>query len=467
MNNNKSIVMLPIEKLYPNPLNPRQNVGNCDELADSISAVGILQNLTVVPFDPVGHAGLTVNDPTDAYVVVIGHRRRQGAIQAGLTEVPCILESFTPSKQVGIMISENTEREDLTPYEEAMGYQMLLDLGETVETVAKETGISVATVRSRCKLLELDPEKFKAAASRGGTLSDYAELNKLNDPDLKNQVLEAIGTKNFRNELSRAIEKEKTAKWTTDALDKVQIFATELTEDPDREIYSYQFAYSWWNKKDVTTPEDADKVEYFFHCRGDYINIYTKKSQAETAEDAARKQRAQKYSERKDALEAASARAFDLRADFIHNFTNAKAKKYLDTICAFTCSAALNNQNGYYYGNVDRELLAEMLGIAYDKTEKSFDDTEFSDAIKANSARSMLCVGYALTDRNHLSYVRNDWVPDKGCWIAMYKSNDILDNIYSFLESIGYEMSDEEKALQNGTHEMFEQIEADPAQACA
>ncbi len=63
--------------------------------------------------------------------------------------------------------------------------------------------ISSTTIRRRVKLLELDPEKFRASAERNVTLMDYAELEKIEDITLRNKVLDVIGTPNFKYELQK------------------------------------------------------------------------------------------------------------------------------------------------------------------------------------------------------------------------------------------------------------------------
>ena len=72
------IVMIPVERLEHHPENPRKDLGDLTELAESIKANGVMQNLTVVKnhFAP------------DVYTVVIGNRRMEAAKLAGLKEVP-------------------------------------------------------------------------------------------------------------------------------------------------------------------------------------------------------------------------------------------------------------------------------------------------------------------------------------------------------------------------------------------
>lgn len=181
---NRSI-MIPIDALKPHPDNPRKDVGDVTELADSIKANGIFQNLTVIP-------------DGDSYMVVIGHRRLAAAKAAGLTELPCMVVEMDAKEQISTMLLENMQRNDLTVYEQAQGFQMMLDLGETESDIAEKTGFSKTTVRHRLKLLELDPEEFRKSQERQPTMADYIELEKITDPELKSKALAAIGTANYK-----------------------------------------------------------------------------------------------------------------------------------------------------------------------------------------------------------------------------------------------------------------------------
>ena len=162
-----------VNKIHPHPHNPRRDLGDLIELAESIKAKGILQNLTLVPY--IDATGALVEGE---YTSVIGHRRHAAAKLAGLAEVPCVISDMSEKEQIATMLLENIQRNDLTIYEQAQGFQMMLDLGETVNGIADQTGFSESTVRRRVKLLELDPDKFEASIERGATLMDYAELEK-------------------------------------------------------------------------------------------------------------------------------------------------------------------------------------------------------------------------------------------------------------------------------------------------
>jgi ParB family chromosome partitioning protein len=204
------IVNIAIDRLFPHSDNPRKDLGDLSELAASIKASGILQNLTVVPDEP--------DNPDTDYTIIIGHRRYAAAKIAGLTELPCIVVEMSEREQLQTMLVENMQRSDLTVYEQAQGFQMMLNMGDSVAEIAEKSGFSQTTIRRRVKLLDLDRQKFQKAESRGATLNDYLELDKLDSPEDKNKALDAIGTANFNSVLKSLISEQeirkKLAEWT-------------------------------------------------------------------------------------------------------------------------------------------------------------------------------------------------------------------------------------------------------------
>lgn len=129
----KGIVTIGLEHIHPHPDNPRKDLGDLTELAESIKKNGIMQNLTVIPKE--GEPG--------EYITIIGHRRSAAAKLAGVTEAPCrVVEGMTDKEQMSTMLEENMQRNDLTIWEQAQGFQMMLDLGETEDTIAEKTGFS-------------------------------------------------------------------------------------------------------------------------------------------------------------------------------------------------------------------------------------------------------------------------------------------------------------------------------------
>ena len=180
MTDNNKIVMLSRTLLHPHPDNPRKDLGDLTELKESIREHGVMQNLTVVPD----------KDDGDGYTILIGHRRF-AASEGILEQLPCVVaKGLTDREQVGIMLCENMQRADLTYIEQAHGFQMMLDLGDTVETISQKTGFSKATVKHRLAINELDSKVLeKAKELFQPTISDFIALEKVKDIETRNEIL--------------------------------------------------------------------------------------------------------------------------------------------------------------------------------------------------------------------------------------------------------------------------------------
>lgn len=443
------IKMIDINKLHPHPNNPRKDLGDLTELAESIKANGILQNLTVVPwFSSITLVGC--DDPKQqeemGYRVVIGHRRLAAAKLAGLKEVPCVISDMDRKTQLGTMLLENIQRNDLTVYEQAQGFQMMLNLGETVGDISKTTGFSETTVRRRVNLLKLDQEKFKAAADRGASLMDYADLEKIESIDLRNSVLEKIGTPNFRYELKNAIEKEANQRLTESIIEQLQEFATQTDNSSG---LSYVTTYYPSRNPVVEKPADADEGFYFFIISNNYgwITLYKKrfKTDVDVGEEKRQAER-QKHEERRAALEEISQRAYRLRSEFISDFSNTKAMKHIDVIIEYAIDSLLG-----YHVRQDYQDFADFINLDLDfDREDNVVFEDISKLVKEEPAKNFLIAVYLGYDANRYSYFD---------WRNKYNESKILNKCYDLLEKLGYQMSDEELAMKNGTHDLFMEVE--------
>src|SRR5437588_8964146 len=127
--------MLPIDKLDPNPDQPRTEIGDLTELTSSIREKGVLEPLLVKPMT----AG--------RWMIIAGERRWRAASAAGLQDVPCIEMDVDESGVAEIALIENMQRKDLTPWEEADGLRGLCErFGYTHEDVARKVGKNRSTV---------------------------------------------------------------------------------------------------------------------------------------------------------------------------------------------------------------------------------------------------------------------------------------------------------------------------------
>lgn len=422
-----------IDKLHPHPDNPRKDLGDLSELAESIKAQGILQNLTVVELDKY--------EP-GYYRIVIGHRRYEAAKRAGLKELPCVISTMDYKTQVGTMLLENMQRSDLSIYEQAQGFQMMLNLGDTMNDIAEKTGFSSTTIRRRVKLLELDPEKFRASAERNVTLMDYAELEKIEDIELRNKVLDSIGTPNFKYELQKAIDKEKADKNMAKYIEQLSTFATQIDNSSGmRWVTSYYLS----RDDEVEIPDDAGEVKYYYLISNyGYITLY--KEAVETEEDTAEKEKRDLRQAKYNALDEITKRAFILRKEFVKGVSNTKAKKSMEKIAEYCTKGMVQT-----YGGIDIEDMANLLGIELSEDEDIALE-ELIQEISAQPERYMLLFAYCLIEDERERYYH---------WDCSHSENEDLDRVYDFLTSLGYELSDEEQAMRDGTHELFKAEEGE------
>lgn len=144
-------LMVPVEKVHPNPEQPRRSFDSAQlqELAESIAARGIIQPLIV-----------RANPRREGeYEIVAGERRWRAAQMAQLHEIPVIVRAFNDTEVLEIAIIENIQRADLNPVEEATGYSQLMHrFGHTQEKLAEVLGKSRSHIANAVRLLTLPEE---------------------------------------------------------------------------------------------------------------------------------------------------------------------------------------------------------------------------------------------------------------------------------------------------------------------
>ena len=435
MERKPTLTTIAIEKLHPHPDNPRKVIGDIDELADSIKANGILQNLTVVP----------MNDDWTEFTVIIGHRRLAAAKQAGLTELPCAVVEMTEKEQLSTMLTENMQRSDLTVYEEAKGFQLLLDLGDTVAEVAEKTGFSESKIRRRVKLCELDEEAFKESQIRQPTLQDYDRLNQIKDIDVRNKLLTSIGTNNFDNLLYSAVKKQETEeekeKIEKLCLEHGMIKAQKHDEIPSN--YEYTGFFRAQRFEDLIGKDFADgRKRYFYFDYGSNIYIYAEaleKQEKNDAEEEKRKLEEQRWNELAEQAEEIDERCEALRRDFMlnTNFNDSNKKQELVKFIVAQVAAGASNRDYRFEEIIEHNF-------ENDENIDSYINEHWSD----NSGRMLMAMAYALCPKN--SYERFSFI------LVGYTSKTIsrkinpeLNRFYNLLVKLGYVMSDEERSKIN------------------
>lgn len=150
---------IPVEFLKPNPDQPRKRFDDnaIESLVKSISEKGILQPILVRRHPK----------ESNAYEIVAGERRWRAAQRAKLHEVPVIIKDLSDTDTLEFALIENIHREDLTPLEEAEGYQRLMDeFGHTQDLLSKTVSKSRSHIANTLRLLNL-PDEIKSMIDDG------------------------------------------------------------------------------------------------------------------------------------------------------------------------------------------------------------------------------------------------------------------------------------------------------------
>jgi len=175
---------MPISTIHSGALQPRTrfNEDYLKELSDSIKKNGIMQPIIV----------RSSRDNSGKYEIIAGERRWRAAQLAGLDEVPVIIREMEDAVALEIALVENIQRQDLTPLEEAMGYQRLMDeFAYTQEHLARTLGKSRSHIANLLRLLAL-PDAIKALLDKGDLTMGHARalLNAENAVALAQEIIE-------------------------------------------------------------------------------------------------------------------------------------------------------------------------------------------------------------------------------------------------------------------------------------
>lgn len=439
--NTSNITNLYIDLLEHHPKNPRQDLGDLTELADSIREKGILQNLTVVPND---HG---------TYYVVIGNRRLEAAKMAGLESLPCVISQMKEDEQQAVMLLENMQRNDLDPYEQAHGFQMCLDLGMTEDDLKKQTGFSKKTIRHRLNLLKLNHDKFKKSVERGATLQDYIDLEQIEDEKTRNEVLEVIGTENFRYKLRMVLERQEEKKLFSKVLESLK---SQGIEKVDERPKGYDFFKALYGKSDFDNflkgglIKDPDKY-CFTDYEGFYIYLYEK------AEEYA-EEKPVKPTPKEPTEEEKAKSEIILKADAAYQTRLEFAKEKLKEL-------PTDIQTLYNLSSVYMEIRENLIDVSYmasfDHNFKAITGSSSEEGVKKpTTVKEMIHLLFSLIysrfELDDSSIILEPVWRGKGYNKYRDDQKEPLESYYQWLKSLGYVASEEEKKIMFGTHPLYE-----------
>ena len=164
---------LKITEVEPNRNQPRKNFNQeaLEELAESIKEYGLIQPIIVT-------------EKEGYYSIIAGERRWRACKLAGLEEIPVIVREDDEKKNNEIALIENIQREDLNPFEKALGIKNLMNAyGLTQEEVAKKLGKSRSAVANTIRVLNLEPRVLEFAKQGKLTEGHCKALLAITDPE--------------------------------------------------------------------------------------------------------------------------------------------------------------------------------------------------------------------------------------------------------------------------------------------
>lgn len=488
---NETLVNIPVSEIYPHRDNPRKEIGDITELAESIRQQGILQNLTVIRghyMTNEEHSALSAQYAAcpdeelrvrinskwmeDKYTVIIGHRRLAAAKLAELSTVPCVITEMTRQEQLSTMLCENMHRNDLTIAEQVNGFKQLSMEGLDVAEISKMSGFSDTTVRGRLKLAKLNPMLFKDACRRGGTLEEYAKVAEIELEADRDKVLDKIGTADFKNALKQALDEQKFRKKKTEWIEFLDKFA-ERIDDYVYSDYCYVMDISSYNintrKIEDFSIDETKKYIYSVRPSGTIYILHEKEVVEEISnEEQERRLRKQKSEAFEEKLEDIRLRHFELRRDFVKDFAIQKKgeKETRETLRRCLCETITwknIKKKSYYERFFDVDIFCSIIGI-----EKEAEFENNAEAFKTacenalnnhDNEKIMLALIYSMLDSTDRAYWEKAWT--SGCYGFEYYNDSYLNMLYNILEKLGYEISSEEHQFMYGEYNLSFEEEND------
>lgn len=182
MKNELKIEYVPVEKVRPNPYQPRKNFdqSSLEELAKSIMEHGIMQPITLRMIG-------------NSYELIAGERRLKAAKIAGLKTIPAVIVEVTSKDSAVLALIENLQRENLNFIEESEAYSIVMqDYGYTQQEFAATLGKNQSTIANKLRILKLPQEIKKLLIEHNLTERHARALLKLTSPELQYKAIKKI-----------------------------------------------------------------------------------------------------------------------------------------------------------------------------------------------------------------------------------------------------------------------------------
>lgn len=420
----------------PHPDNPRKNIGDVTDLADSIKTNGLLTPLSVVPNG-------------SRYRVIAGHRRLAACKQAGTGAVPCFVLDLDPLQQLEAMVTENCQREQLTVLEEADAIQGMLDLGATTASVAHRLGRSSDYVRDRAKAASIDNEVRASRDDFGQlTIGQLVAIARYDGrPDLQKRLAQAAGTSNFDYILRRIERDDRDRQW----IESVAALLVEsdsgfnLIPDPKEPYSDPEWRYAGCMFPSTGTPEETierirelNPAAVSIHM--EQVYLWTRRDKTADAEKEARRAAEQAERDaRRHALEKYAAASADKRMAWLHaNLHGVKRDKLIETTARLGLLQIIDpDPQGY------------TLALST-WNDAACGGEQFTTISGIEPERALAELRYHLDEPDwavwavQILAARFEWFIDPTDWTTVNDTSRRIPSYYQILQDLGYTPTDDE-----------------------
>ena len=356
---------------------------------------------------------------------------------------------------------------------------MMMDLGFTEKEIGEKTGFSEKTVKDRLKLTKFNQKNLNEAVAKGATLMDLLEISKLKSKADQNEVMKEAGTNNFRHKLTSKLSEQKY----NEGCEKLKKLAKEagLNEIPENASIYGGGQFTWTDckamssdseektrralKKIVKEKQGEELFYKFSRMWNDDSAQMTvliknrKKDEKElTDQEKAAKEYDRKRQKKLRAVKKLWAEAYQLRMDFIRNYTVANGTG-MTTIGKLIIKYALSQQNAWNKKLPENQhwkekYIAEALGIK----REEYEDKKSLWEMAETRGIPMIQTTLAWMNGGGVFDCDNPEIGKYHYYDGDYEQNNntgMIDERYEFLKEIGYQLSDMEIQLMDGTHPVY------------
>ena len=257
---NQETNFVDIQLIITNPDQPRKDFDQSalQELANSIKEKGILQPILVEKTD-------------DKYLIIAGERRYRAALMAHLTQVPIITGHFSKQEKLEIALIENIQRKDLTPIEEALAYEALMQNSNlNQDELAKKVGKNRSTIANSLRLLKLS-DQMKEAVSRGTLTAGHARaILSVDSKENQQKLFEAIEKKDLSVREAEAM----AAKLNQEDANAVNPKLYNSRKDPEMAATEKRFAEKLGTKVALKGTMKKGKLEISYKTKEELLHLY-------------------------------------------------------------------------------------------------------------------------------------------------------------------------------------------------